>query len=127
MALEDGISDVLRTPIGSVTKDPSFGFEGLKSDGSTRIGISSEQVFAEQARAALTRNKPDVVFNEIVAIVTRGGSFSTSRWTTWTRSTIHPPERRHRLPELTAVLAIATAALSPFRSWSLALRYGLIL
>ena len=57
---------MLRTPAKSVVGRSSYGFDALEENGSTKLGIS-EQVFAEMARAALTRSIPGVVFNDITA------------------------------------------------------------
>ena len=56
-SIEGSIRQVLTTPAD---------FEALEADGSTRPSLS-EQVIAAMVRAALTREIPGVVFNEIVA------------------------------------------------------------
>ena len=66
MDLESEIRQVLRTPASSVVGGPTYGFDALEESGSTKLGIS-EQVFADMARAALTRSIPGVVFNDITA------------------------------------------------------------
>ena len=66
MDLESEIRQVLRTPASSAVGGPTYGFDALEESGSTKLGIS-EQVFADMARAALTRSIPGVVFNDITA------------------------------------------------------------
>ena len=92
MDLANEIKQVLRTPATSVVGGSSYGFDALDESGSTKLGFS-EQVFADLARAALTRSIAGVVFNDITAH--RDGNGQLIKIEVDYMDAVHDPSSQH--------------------------------